>query len=546
MKRWIFLFVITIALGGIVIWRFIVKTADAAQQAKVRDARLKAPSLVDVTQATTREIVHTFVGVGTAEAPLNAKIAARITGRIEYLKLREGDGVHGGPNPDVLVRIDPTQLQAQVGQQQAALAEARSRLAQAVLTQDPTNVNVITQIAQQEAALKSARADANQVKQNYASQVAAAQSAVVDAQGRVDNANAGIANAQSAIRSAQANLDNARTRYNRTLELYNQAFVASQDVDDARTTVSIQQGNLEVAQGQLKAAQSLRDSAVAQRDSAQKQADIAVIKGKADIAAAEAKVDQAVAALQYARSNTAQTGAYKENLAALRAAVQAAQGQLDDYRSQLSETVLVAPMDGVVTARYFDPGSVVTPGQSILVIQDIHKIFVTVPIPEELSRTVTVGKPADVVFDALAGSKFHGVITYVTPASDPMSRQFSARVTLDNPDGVIRPGMFARVSLVSERISNVVVLPREAVQQSKDGPYVVVVGADSVAHRRNVRTGAEDPAGIAILEGIRPGERVVMLSMSPVKDGVQVKINNAGQTGTGSGTIQGDNARNAP
>src|SRR5438309_1866450 len=112
MKRWIFILGIVAVLSGIIIWRFIGKANDAAQQAQQRDTRLKAPPLVTVIPVTSRDIVHTFTGVGTVEAPLNAKIAARITGRIDYLQLREGDTVHTVHPPnspaDVLVRIDPS------------------------------------------------------------------------------------------------------------------------------------------------------------------------------------------------------------------------------------------------------------------------------------------------------------------------------------------------------------------------------------------------------------------------------------------------------
>src|ERR1051325_5446811 len=171
MKRWIFIVAVIGILSSIIVWRFVAKSADTAQQAKQREARLKAPPLVTVTPAGMRDIVHTFTGVGTVEAPLMAKIASRTTGRIEYLQLREGDVVHAGKTPDVLVRIDPSQLIAQVSQQEASLAEARSRLAQAQMTQNPTNVSVTTQISQQGAGLRSSQADLEQAKQLYSSQM---------------------------------------------------------------------------------------------------------------------------------------------------------------------------------------------------------------------------------------------------------------------------------------------------------------------------------------------------------------------------------------
>src|SRR5579871_1931689 len=221
MKRWLLLMIPLVFVCGLVFWRWKTKSADAVAQSKQREAMAKTPPLVTVSPASVKDIVHDFNGVGTVEAPFNVKLAPKITGLLVYLLKREGDPVKAG---EILARIDPTQIQTQIEQQKATVAQAEQRLAQAQLTQNPTNVNVYTQIDQQKAGLRSAKADAYQTEQNYAAQVAAAQSAVVDAQGRLDSAIAMIGNAEAGIRSAQASLDNAQVKYNRTLDLYTQGY----------------------------------------------------------------------------------------------------------------------------------------------------------------------------------------------------------------------------------------------------------------------------------------------------------------------------------
>src|SRR5437764_7697156 len=198
MKRWILVLVPLLLLGALIGWRLHEKTVAAATQNQMRAARMKAPPVVAVAAAQVRDIVPTFEAVGGVEAPFNVKIASKATGRIDYLQVREGDRVTQG---EVLARVDPSEIQAQVRQQQAAVSEAESRLAQAQLTEAPTNVNISTQISQQQAAVASAQADYQQVKQNYDAQVAAAEAAVTDAQGRVNNADAAVANAQTSIKS---------------------------------------------------------------------------------------------------------------------------------------------------------------------------------------------------------------------------------------------------------------------------------------------------------------------------------------------------------
>lgn len=521
MIRWILVVVLVIALGGLIGWRLHLNAQVAAKQTQERSARSKMAPVVAVAPAAVRDIVHTFEEVGSVESPFNVKIAAKVTGRIDYLQVREGDAVQAG---QVLVRVDPSEIAAQVAQSQAALAESRSRLAQAELTQNPTNVSVTTSIRQQQAAMESARADLHQVTENYNSQVAAAQSAVTDAQGKVDSAEAGVGSAKAQVTSAKANLANAQSKFNRMSDLYKQGFIAAQDVDDARTTADVMSGSVDVANGQQNAAQAQLRSAEAQLDSARKNLDIVRTKGKADIEASRARLTQAQAALDYAKSNTAQKPAYQANLAALRSAVAASEASLRNLQAQQANTVLAAPITGYVTARYMDPGSMATSGSPILAIQAFRVAWVNVPVPEEESEKVHVGQTATVRLDAIPGREFTGKIVNLNPSADTLSRQFTARVELDNRQNLIKPGMFARVDVVTDRITGALVVPREAVQQGKDGATVTVVDEANTSHKEPVTVGASDANGIAVLSGLEAGQKVVVMSGMPLRDGQPVRL----------------------
>jgi len=453
--------VIPVAILAVLIgWRLSQKRAESANQGRQRAARMGAPAAVTVALARRQDVVRRFEYVGSVQAPLSVQIAPKVTGRIDYLQVREGDRVGRG---QVLVRIDPSDVEAQVQQQQAALAQARYRLAEAQLTQNPTNVSVTSQISEQEAAVASAKAD---------------------------------------VKTAQANLDNARARYTRISALYDKGFVAQQDVDDARTAQGVQQAAVE---------------------------------------AAEAKVKQAEAGLAYARANRAQGPAYEQSLAALREEVAAARAGLMNAEAKRRDTVLTSPLDGYVTGRYLDPGAVASPGQPILIVQYMRQVWVTVSVPEEVSGRIHSGIPAEVTLDALAGRVFTGRVTQVNPSADPQSRQFSVRVTLDNPEALIKPGTFAHVVFETDRVPDAVVVPREAVQRGKDGPYVVVVDGGDVAHPRPVKLGAEDTNVIAVTGGLSPGEKVVTVSAFPLKDGQNVTL--GGEKGRGRGGRTGEARR---
>jgi RND family efflux transporter MFP subunit len=505
MKRWIYIIIPFVVLGSLIGWRVVQKKEEAAGQAKMRAMRMSAPILASTATAGVRDIVHTFEDTGTVESPQNVKIAPKVSGRIEYLTVHEGDRVRRG---QVLVRIDPSQVEALVHQQQAAVAEAQYRLAQAKITQNSTGVGVNAQVRQQKAAVSSAKADLNQTTRNYEAQLASAGASVTDAQNRVDNA-------KSAIKSAQANLDNANAKYNRIYDLYKQGYIAAQDVDDAKAAVAVQQSALEIAQGQL-------GSATAQRDAAVQQASIVKNKGTADIEASRAKLEQAQASLDYASANTSQTQAYKQSIAALQAGVDAAKAALRSAQAQRADTVLASPLDGFVTGRYMDQGAMATPGQPILSVQFVRQVWVAISVPEEISSMVHIGQLASVAFDALPGRTFAGSVIQFNPSADLQSRQFMARVILSNKDNLFKPGMYAHVKLEIERVKGALCVPREAIQRDKMGPCVVVVEKTNKAKRMPVTTGASDDSFTAIERGVSPGDKVVTMSAFPVRDGATV------------------------
>jgi len=234
-KRVAALLIPLLILGALVGRQLIRYKEKQAALVKARVARSTAPPQVTVAPAEIRDIVNTFESAASLEAPLTIKISPKVAGRVTFLQVHEGDSIHAR---QVLVRVDSDEVEAQVRQARANLAEAQYRLAQAQLMQSPTNVNVASQIKQQ----------------------------------------------QAAVNSAQANLDNATIKYNRIFELYKQGFTAAQDVDDAKAAVTVQRAAVDVAQGQLQGAIASRDSAAAQKHSAEEQLKITRTQGAADAA----------------------------------------------------------------------------------------------------------------------------------------------------------------------------------------------------------------------------------------------------------------------
>src|SRR5690349_8272826 len=132
MKKFFAIGVFVVALGALIGWRMMAKKAATDELNKTQQARRGGATNVQLATAVSRDIVQSLETVGSVESPYNVKLSPKVAGRIDYLEVREGTAVKPG---QILVKIDPTEVEGQVLQQQAAVAEARSRLAQAQLTQ---------------------------------------------------------------------------------------------------------------------------------------------------------------------------------------------------------------------------------------------------------------------------------------------------------------------------------------------------------------------------------------------------------------------------
>ena len=467
------------------------------------------PASVSVAIAGPKVIVETIPTVGNVESPFKVEVSPKIAGRINFLQAREGDTVKAG---EVLLKVDPGDLEGAVVQQEANVAEAKSRLAQAQLTSGANNVGISSQIQQQEAALAGAKADLDQVEKNFAAQVEAAQT-------QVDAADEGVRGAEASVEKEQATLQNVQSRYQRTLTLYSKGFTAAQDLDDAQTAVGVQQGAVGVAEHQLASAKSVlagqkQNLLITQR------------KGQSDISASKARLAQAQAALDVATANRSQSPAYRRNLDALRSTVDAAEAQLNQAKSRVQDTVIQSSISGTVTARKADPGALATPGTPVLEVQFLDWVYVTGSIPIDREDRIHEGQPARIEIDALPGKSFVGKIANINPAADTASRQFGVKVRLENLSRMVRPGMYGHITIETGRVDAPVVVPHEAlIRSQEDGSMTVVVARpDDTAEIRPVTLGASDDRETQIFSGVKAGERVVVLSYTQLKTGQKLAV----------------------
>ena len=168
---------------------------------------------------------------------------------------------------------------------------------------------------------------------------------------------------------------------------------------------------------------------------------------------------------------------------------------------------VVARTSGVVTAIGARPGAQVSPGQSIVTVQGTGQVLVIADVPEASMGNVHVGQPAEITFPAYAGEGRQGRVDYIFPSLNAQSRTAQVRITLPNPGGRLKQGMFANVTLQGAG-GMAVVVPSEVVIDTGRRTVVIVKRAGSFVPQE-VRTGRDYDQWTEIAAGLRSGEEVV-------------------------------------
>lgn len=192
-------------------------------------------------------------------------------------------------------------------------------------------------------------------------------------------------------------------------------------------------------------------------------------------------------------------------------------------RNVKENTLLVSPINGIVTARNYDPGNM-TGTLPILTVAQVQPVKIIINVSESELSHIKKGMPAEVKFDTYGDELFQGVITMVAPTVDSNSRTFGVEITVQNPDSRILPGMFGRVKLNLGVADHVVVPDRAVVKQPGSGNHYVYVYSNGKVSYNKVELGQRLGDSYELLSGVEPGSQVVISGQTKLADGAQVEI----------------------
>ena len=216
-------------------------------------------------------------------------------------------------------------------------------------------------------------------------------------------------------------------------------------------------------------------------------------------------------------------GLSKSDLDAIELSYNVTKTQVDNL---LENTVLCSPIDGVVTARNYDVGDMYTMSMPIYTVEQIRPVKLLVGISESDYTKVKKGDAVEITVDALPGQTFTGKVGKIYPTVDAATRTFLVEIVVPNNGNLLRPGMFARVT-VTFGVNNNVVIPDVAVvkQQGSGERFVYILNQDGTVNYQKVVLGRRMGAEYEVLEGIPSGAKVVTGGQIRLKDGVKVTVN---------------------
>ena len=307
-----------------------------------------------------------------------------------------------------------------------------------------------------------------------------------------------VREAEAAVGQAQANLEAARARLQQ---------VKATAEETVQTQIQQTRANLDLAEADLKRFQELYDKNF-------------VARQQLDEARTKYNVAKAVYDLAL---NSLRQKTWENDLALAEAQVRQAKAALDLSQAQLGNLIILSPMNGGVTKRYVDPGTMVKDTTPILILMDLGEMKMVVNVIEKEFLSLRKGQPVKIFVTAFPDRAFNGKIEVINPALELQSRTAEIQISIPNPGYQLKPGMFGRAEILLRANPQATLVPIQSVVSQVNQDFVFVLQGEKVS-LRPVRRGAVQDTVVEILQGVNPGEKVVTAGHATLKDGDQVRL----------------------
>jgi HlyD family secretion protein len=420
----------------------------------------KPPDAVDSKNivAVTRGPIEIKISATGTIRPFNqVKLSPKYTGLLRELKVAQGDVVKKG---QVVAVMDDSNLVGQVQAAQSAYLAACANYDKCL--------------------------HGNRVQE------------VLDAEAQVDRAENAVKSSHSIVRRSQADvkvitaqLKRDETNANRLIQLSKDGAVSDQDRLNAATQAEMSRAQLERSHDELR------------------QAEAANQQSKSDLASAQQKYSMM------------KEGFRQEDVRAARQSMLQAEGNFKYLKSQLNDTRIKAPFDGIVTQKYADIGAIVTPttasttnsATSSSIISLAGRLELVAAVSETDIENVHVGQEVTVIANAFPDKVFHGKVNLIAPEAivtqNVTTFEVHAQIT-DDPQHKLMSGMNVTSEFVSGRKDDQLLVPTAAVVSKHGKTGVFIIGNDGKPKFSPVRVGLASGTKTAVTEGLKEGDKVLL------------------------------------
>jgi membrane fusion protein, multidrug efflux system len=251
-------------------------------------------------------------------------------------------------------------------------------------------------------------------------------------------------------------------------------------------------------------------------------------RGQLDIAAKARDNNKALLEKGFISKNAVDNATSQYEIA--RANVESAQGALDVAQKALSDTLIKAPISGLVSSRTVQPGEKVSPDNRLLDVVDLSGMELEAAVPAAEIMRVALGQEVQVKLEGLP-TPLAGKVARINPATQAGSRSVLVYVQIDNPQAALRVGMFGQALLTLSRKSGVLAVPQSAIQNDGASPFVYAIENGKIA-RKPVELGIRGDDGqgpaVEIVKGLENGTQIVRTNLGTLRPGTTVKLSQAG------------------
>ncbi|MCL5104685.1 MAG: efflux RND transporter periplasmic adaptor subunit [Armatimonadetes bacterium] len=475
--------VVVVVLGGLAIASRM--RARKAPPPTTQENWLKNGIPVKTSVITIGDMEQVVEVTGDINALDSVTLSAKIPGRVSAISAREGDSISKGMT---VVTLDQADALSNLQNAQGGLETALARLSQAKTNAKVTRIQTDTAIEQAVSSLDAAKARFAVVKNPARSQERMV--------------------AENRVASAQANLENAEANFKRNQKLLKQGAISESTFDVAKAQYTVAQADYNSAKEQL-----------------------SLIKegGRSeDVAAAQSQVDVAREQLRSARANASQNLLRQEDVKSALAVVAQAQAAVALAKQQVSYTYVKSPISGELASRTTEPGQVVAAGQPLAQVVNLGSVYFKGDVSERELDSVSKGQSVRVRIDAVPGTQFEGTVSEIFPSGSTQSRNFPVRITIRQTGHDVKPGMFARGEIVTGISSNVLLIPKDSVYESKGTQMVFTLGPKNIVKRHIVTVVRENRHDVEIQTPttLKAGDVVITQGRQNLQDGVKVLVEN--------------------